>query len=219
MSTDDSGTRADAERMYDLMQSQRRSTQSRLLRGYAVLLVVWAAAWAIGFGALWCGHDIGGVDLLPTAVAWIVFGACMVVAIVWSIITGVRSGAGIRGRSRFQGMLYGWSWTISMVGTWLLLVGLQRAGLPDELAALIYPGAFALIVGVLYLAGGALWRAPVQYALGIVIIAVAVAATFMGTPFNFLVYAIAGPIAMLIVAVLLVRGLLPVEPRREPSHD
>jgi len=219
MVTDDPGTRADAERMYDLMQSQRRSTQSRLLRGYAVLLVVWAAAWAIGFGALWCGRDIGGVDLLPTPVAWIVFGVCMVAAIVWSIITGIRTGAGIRGRSRFQGMLYGWSWTISMVGTWLLLVGLQRAGLSDELAALLYPGAFALIVGVLYLAGGALWRAPVQYALGIVIIVVAVAATFAGTPYNFLVYAIAGPIAMVIVAVLLVRGLLPVEPRREQSDE
>jgi len=219
MSNEDPDARADAERMFALMQSQRRSTQSRLMRGYAVLLVVWAAAWAIGFSALWFGRDIGGVDLLSAPVAWIVFGVCMVTAIVWSIVTGVRSGAGIRGRSRYQGMLYGWSWTISMVGAWLLLVGLQRAGLPAHLAALLYPGMFVLIVGVLYLAGGALWRAPVQYALGIVMIAVVVVATFAGAPYHYLVYAIAGPVAMLVVAVLLVRGLLPVEPRRDQADD
>ncbi|MBD3943727.1 hypothetical protein IF188_18705 [Microbacterium sp. NEAU-LLC] len=217
MTTDD--PRAEAERMFDLMQSQRRSTQSRLLRGYAVLLMVWAAAWAIGFTTLWFGQGIGGVDLIPAPVAWTVFGLCMVAAIVWSIVAGIRTGSGIRGRSRFQGALYGWSWTISMVGTWMLLFGVQRAGLSAELAALLYPGAFVLMVGVLYLAGGALWRAPVQYALGVVMIAVAVVATFVGAPVHYLVYAVVGPVAMLVVAILLVRGLLPVEPRREQTDD
>ncbi|MFB7893480.1 hypothetical protein ACFC1I_14855 [Microbacterium sp. NPDC056044] len=220
MSSDDTDARADAERMFELMQSQRRSTQSRLVRGYTVLLIVWAAAWAIGFGALWFGDGVGGVDVIPAPISWTVFGVCILGAIVWSIVTGIRSGAsGIRGRSRLQGMLYGWSWTISMIGTWLLLMGVQRAGLSPEAAALLYPGAFVLMVGVLYLAGGALWRSPVQYALGIVMIAVVVIATFVGDPYHYLVYATAGPLAMIVVAVLMGRGILPLEPRREPAHD
>lgn len=220
MTTEDPDAPTDAAHMFELMQSQRRSTQRKLLRGYTILLLVWAAAWAVGFGALWFGQGVGGADVLPAPVAWSVFGACILGAIIWSIVTGVRSGAsGIRGRSQLQGMLYGWSWTISMVGTWLLLMGVQRAGLSTEAAALLYPGAFVLMVGVLYLAGGALWRSPVQYVLGIVMIALVAIATFVGAPYHYLVYAIAGPIAMIVVAVLLARGVLPVEPRRESAHD
>lgn len=220
MTTNNPDARADAARMLELIQSQRRSTQRRLLQGYTVLLLVWAAAWAIGFGALWFTDGVGGAAVLPTPVGWTIFGACIVGAIVWSIITGVRSGAsGIVGRSRLQGMLYGWSWTISMMGTWLLLVALQRAGMPPSIAALLYPGAFVLMVGVLYLAGGALWRSPVQYVLGIVMIVVVIVATFAGSPLHYLVYATAGPLAMVVVAVLLARGVVPLEPRREATHE
>lgn len=211
---------AEAARMLDLMNSQRRSTQSRLVRSYTQLLIVWAAAWAVGFGALWFGRDIGGVPLLPLAVAWTVFGLSLAVAVAWSITAGVRSaGSGIRGGSQLQGALYGWSWTISMIAAWLLVSGLQRAGMSQELANLLYPGLFVMLVGVLYLAGGALWRSPVQYVLGIVLIAIAVAATFVGSPHNFLVFATAGPLAMLVVAVLMFRGILPHEPRRRDTVE
>ncbi len=220
MGTDDTDARADAAHMFDLMESQRRATHRRLLRGYTVLLIVWAAAWAIGFTALWFGDGVGGADVLPAPVAWTVFGVCILGAVVWSIVTGIRSGSsGIRGRSQLQGTLYGWSWTISMVGTWLLLMGVQRAGLSPEASSLLYPGAFVLMVGVLYLAGGALWRSPVQYALGIVMVVVVAIATFVGAPYHYLVYAIAGPLAMIVVAVLMARGVLPLEPRRETAHE
>lgn len=206
--------------MLELIDSQRRSTQSRLVRDYTVLLIVWAAAWAVGFGALWFARDIGGVPLLPTVAAWVIFGLSLATAVAWSITAGVRSaGSGIRGGSQLQGALYGWSWTISMIAAWLLITALQRAGLSQELANLLYPGLFVMLVGVLYLAGGALWRSPVQYVLGIVLIAVAIGATFVGLPYNFLVFATAGPLAMLIVAALMFRGVIPHEPRRRDAEE
>ncbi|WP_235014716.1 hypothetical protein [Microbacterium sp. SLBN-154] len=211
-----SSDRDQAERMLRVMQSQQRMTQSRLVRSYVVLLVVWAAAWAIGFGVLYLSATPD--PLVPAAAAWPVFAACIVVAIVWSITTGVRSASsGIRGASRVQGMLYGWSWTVAMVGASILLAGAQRVGLPADTAAVLYPGMFALVVGILYLGGGALWRSLPQYALGVVFIAVAGIATFLGTPVHYLVYAVVGPIAMLVVAVLLGRGVLPLEPRRDTA--
>ena len=204
----------DPAEMFAVMQSTRRATQSKLTRGYAGLLFVWSAAWLIGFGALWFGSGIGGVDLLPTAVAWSVFGTLIGVAIVWSILVGVRSAAsGIRGRSQLQGALYGNSWAIAMPGASLLLFGLQRAGLSPALANLLYPAMFVFLVGVLYLAGGALWRSPAQYVLGIVMIVVAIAATFAGSPWHFVIYATVGPAAMVVVAIMMLHGILPAEAR------
>lgn len=200
--------------MFAVMQSTRRATQSRLTRGYSGLLFAWAGAWFFGFGALWFGTGIGGVDLLPTVAAWVTFGALIVAAIVWSIIVGLRSASsGIRGRSQLQGALYGNSWMISMVGAWLIISGLQKAGLSQELANLLYPALFVFLVGVLYLAGGALWRSPAQYVLGIVMIVVAIVATFVGTPWHFLIYATIGPVAMVIVAIMMLRGIISAEAR------
>lgn len=204
----------DPAEMFAVMQSTRRSTQSKLTRGYASMLFVWAGAWLFGFGALWFGTGIGGVDLLPAVAAWIIFGVLIAAAIAWSIIVGIRSASsGIHGRSQLQGTLYGYSWTISMVAAWLIIVGLQKAGLSQELANVLYPALFVLLVGVLYLAGGALWRSPAQYILGIVMIIVAIVATFVGTPWHYLIYATVGPVAMIIVGFMMIRGIIPAEPR------
>lgn len=214
----DLGDTVDPAGMLALINTQRRATQSKLVGAYAWLLVAWAAAWAIGFGALWLAE---GPGRLPAVASWIVFGACMAAAIAASIITGVRTSSGIRGRSQLQGALYGWSWTISMVGAWLLMGGLQRAGLSRELGTLLYPALFVMLVGVLYLAGGALWRSPMQYALGVAMIVVVAVATVVGAPLHYLIYATAGPVAMLIVAVLMLRGVLPHElgSAAEPGQD
>lgn len=202
----------DPAEMLALLQQQRRTTQSRLVRRYTWVLVVWALAWAVGFGALWFGRDIGGVDVLPAPVAWTVFAVCIGIGAVFSIVVGILAGADTRGRSRFQGMLYGWSWTISMLGVAALTAGFQRAGLEQQLAAVLYPALFILVVGILYLGGGALWRSPIQFVLGIIMIAVAVTATFVGPPTHYLIYGTVGPAAMLVAAVLLARGVLPYEP-------
>ncbi|MFV0634582.1 hypothetical protein [Demequina sp.] len=202
---------ASAAQMLALMRDQRRSVRVRLDHRFTVLLAVWAVVWCVGFGALWSGENIGGNTAfrIPEAAAWIVFGCLMVVGIVWSIVTGILSGRHFRGGSRLSGMLYGWSWSVSMTGAGLFTAGLQRAGLTDELAALLYPGLFVSLVGVLYLTGAALERSPALFALGCAMIAIVVVATFVGSPTHYLLYATAGPVAMVTVAALQARGVLP----------
>ena len=208
---------ADPAAMLNLMRDQRRRTQRWELRLYVVMLVAWAVSWGIGFGALWSAESTGGNPWLriPDAVAWAVFGGLLVAAIIISIVAGVRSGTAVRGPSRLAGALYGWSWTISMVAAWGVLTAVRRAGLSDSAMSVLAPALFILIVGVLYLAGGALWRSTVQYALGVVMIVTVVGASFAGAPTHHLIYATVGPAAMLTVAVMMARGVFTTqeEPR------
>lgn len=178
----------------------------------SLMLITWAASWAVGFLALWSAETIGGSPWprIPVTVAWPVFGIALVAGVVVSIAASIRSGMGVRGPSRLSGALYGWSWTISMVGAGFLLGAVQRTGASPELMAVLSPALFVLLVGVLYLAGGALWRSPAQYILGVIMIATAIGASFAGTPANYLVYATVGPVTMLVVAGLLLRGAIPV---------
>ncbi|QLD12737.1 hypothetical protein [Microbacterium oleivorans] len=217
MSTDPSDEQqADPAAMLALMQQQRRRTVHWANRSYATMLITWAAAWAIGFGAIWSA-DVGGGNpwlRIPAAPAWIVFGVATVSAIVVSVVAGVRSGVGTRGPSRLSGAMYGWSWTLSMTGAGLLIGAIQRTGADATTMAVTTPALFVLIVGILYLAGGALVRSPVQYALGIVMIVTAIVASYAGTPTNYLVYATVGPLAMVVVATLMLRGVIPAEGRR-----
>ncbi len=212
--TDDSdGTPVDPAQMLGLLQEQRRTTQSRLVRSFTWVLVTWAAAWVIGFGTLWASTE-GALGVVPAVVAWPVFGACIAGGIVVSIVAGVRSASsGVHGRSQIQGALYGWSWTIAMIGVWLLGWSVQRAGASAAVLEILYPALFTVTVGILYLSGGTLWRSLVFYILGIVMIVIAVVASFVGAPHHYLVYATGGPVAMLIVAALMARGVLPHEPR------
>lgn len=201
---------ASAEEMLALMRDQRRATRVRIARRFTVLLVVWAVAWFVGYGALWSGENIGGNPAfrIPDGLAWAIFGTLIVAAIVWSIITGILAGRDFRGGSRLSGMLYGWSWSVSMTGAGIFTVGLQRVGMSDELAAVLYPGLFGILVGLLYLTGGALERSPAMFSLGGVMIALVVVATFLGTPTHYLLYATAGPAAMVTLAVLQHRGVV-----------
>lgn len=167
---------------------------------------------------LWFTRDVGGVDAIPTAWGWTVFAVSMVVAIVWSAVVGIRaSGDGIKRRSQLQGALYGVAWTIAMIAAYLLLAGLQKNGLSFELASLLYPALCVMLVGLLYLAGGALWRAVPMYVLGCILIATAVTATFFGAPIHYLVYATVGPIAMAVVAALMIWG--PLRPSIDDRLD
>lgn len=206
----------DPAAMLRVLREQERRTQRWSYGAYSIVLVVWALAWAIGFGALWSAETIGGSPWprMPQQPAWIVFGVSIAVAIAVSIVIGARSGAGLRGPSKLAGAMYGWSWSISMVGASLILGAVQRAGLPPAVAGILAPALFALLVGVLYLAGGALWRSPAQFVLGCVMIATAVTASFAGGPTHYLIYATIGAGSMLIAAVLMARGILPSESAR-----
>lgn len=161
----------------------------------ALLYGVWGLAWLVGFGVSYVTG--AGILTLSPAVAITVVAAAFALAVVISIVQGVRAGRGVRGPSERIGAMYGISWLVATTGLGLLLGGIQ---FPDELASLVYPAAFVLLVGVMYLFGGTLWNDRAQYGLGVWLIVVAAASTFLGNPGNYLVLAIGGAGGLLAIA-------------------
>jgi hypothetical protein len=188
--------------MLQLVRDQQRQVEQRQLAPVIWLLVSWGVAWFVGFLMLWSAWPGGNPWFqVPGLVAGVTFGVLIAAAIAASVILGVRIGRGVKGQSTFAGAVYGSSWSISGAAFALVGVGLMQNGMSTELASLYFPSAFALMAGVLYLAGAALWRNVGQLVLGIAILVVASIAPFFGQPTNNLVMALGGGGAFLIAAI------------------
>lgn len=178
-----------------IIEREQARTGARLTPNLALFYGVWGAAWLTA-GVLYFVRQLERLDGGTTAVVSVAVG---VVAMVVSIVTSVRSSRGVRGASELRGTLYGMSWTIAMIGMGLL-VSASAAAMPEELRGTLIPALFVFLVGVLYLAGGAVWSDRLQYGLGVWIATVAVGSVFAGQPANSLVLGIGGGGAFLAVA-------------------
>ena len=136
----------------------------------------------------------------------------MLVGIIVSVVSGISMGRGMRGRSNTAGTLYGFSWSISMMGAYCFAASLLRQVQDPALAPLLMPGIFVITIGVLYMAGAAMSRSGAQFALGVAVVVLAVVATALGAPTHYLVYGTVGPLIFITFIVLLRTGAISSEP-------
>lgn len=170
-----------------------REPDTRLIFG------AWGVAWLLGYLALYLTttgrvgqpSTTDGVAQ-PATWAFAVFGACIVGAMVFTVVHSTRANDGIQGVSASFGAMYGWTWCLGFVGMSVMLGGLARAGASPEVMSLAANACACLLVGVLYMAGGAFWQDRQQYAIGVWIILVAAVAVFAGLPDTYLVMAVLG---------------------------
>jgi hypothetical protein len=193
----------DAREMLDLIDGQQRRVDRDFRTPVAWLYAIWAVSWLVGYLALWLA-SFGALD--PVA-AGIIFAALIVGSIVTSGIVGSRIGRGLRGQSQFAGTVYGLSWSFCSIAFALLGGGLLAQGMPDVLAGVYYPSAYALMCGTLYLGGAALWNDRVQLVLGLALLVVGSAVPFLGFGPNLLALAIAAPLIFGAGAIVTVRSL------------
>lgn len=181
------------------MIEQQRARVGRELRiNPVVLYAAWGLAWALGFSAM----ALTAADLLaaPNWFAGTFFAALMVTAMV---VTGVHIGRatrGVRGVASEVGAMYGWSWALGFGALTAINSSLIGRGLTEEQIAILWPASALLIVGVLYLAGGALWRDRFQFGLGVWVLLTDAVSVFAGVPGNYVVLAIAGGGGFLVAA-------------------
>lgn len=197
----------DPAEMLALLERQKRQVDLAYVTPVAWLYLVWGVSWALGFLLLWLARV---VDWMPLSLAGTVFGVLIVASIITSAIDGTRIGRGVRGSSNFQGAVYGMSWSLSGAAFAAVGVGLLSNGMSQELAALYFPSAYALMAGIMYLAGAALWSEKSQLVLGCVLLVVGSIAPFFGGPTNNLVMAIGGGGSFLVAAahfVLVIRSV------------
>ncbi|MNW54505.1 hypothetical protein D3C74_321070 [compost metagenome] len=154
----------------------------------------------------------GGAVGQPEPWAFLAFSFLIVSAVAITIVHIMTRVSGVRGASARSGALYGWAWFISFAAMSMVLGGLARAGANPEVMALASNSLSCLVVGIMYLAGGAMWQETRLYVLGVWILLVAGAATIVGQPGLYLVMAAAGGGGFLLMA--LVEQVLRLRTRR-----
>ncbi len=180
-----------------LIEEQRAKVAAATDVDGRLLFGVWGAAWLLGFGALYTvAGDRPLLDWSPTA-AGLVFAGLLVAAMVVTAVHIARRTAGVHGTSSTQGAMYGWAWFLGFVGVFALPAALGRAGADEVVVQVTMTLVPPLLVGVLYMAGAAIWRDRTQFVLGAWILAVTIVASFVGTPGMLAVMALAGGGGML----------------------
>lgn len=165
-----------------------------------LLLGAWGIAWLLGFGVLYSAAGDPPLVRWPGPPAWAVFAALLTAAAVVTSVHTARRTAGVHGTSAVQGSMYGWAWLLGFVAVFALPSALTRAGAGGAVVQVTMTLVPAVLVGVLYMAGAAIWGDQVQFALGAWILLVTVAAAFADLPGMLAVMALAGGGGMLVAA-------------------
>lgn len=155
---------------------------------------VWGVAQLVGFGLIGASWRVDREPLLPIppAAAVLAYVGCIVAAVVVTVVHTTRATRGLRGQSAVQGAMYGWAWFLGFLCMSFVIGGLVNAGLSYVAYMLLWPALTGMVVGLMYLAGGALWRDRVQYGLGAWVLVTSTVGTLAGVPGNYAVMALAG---------------------------
>ena len=193
-------TAADALAAIDAAQDRT----TRALRPSPLgMFVPWGLGYLVGFGGVWLA--IRGV--LPGALVTALLVVAAVVPLLSTGITVARSSRGLAGPTRRVGALYGWAWLLGFAALFAINIRVGFLGVPGPTLSLVWSGSALLVVGLLYLAGGALWDHVPQYVLGVWTLVTAVATVCVGYPANFAVLALAGGGGFVVLGLWLhVRG-------------
>jgi len=158
--------RFDPQAAMDLLTDTQRRTGRALDVNGAVLYGVWGMAWLIGYLAIWLSVHGHTVYHPPAAWAFSVLGVGMVAALVATGLTIGRAVHGVTGVSSSSGNMYGWAWLLGFVCLYAMLAGLGRAGASAAVIGLFASAGPVLVVSLMYLVGGALWRDRTMFAVG-----------------------------------------------------
>lgn len=181
-----------------VIEQQRDRVGRELQINPVVLYATWGLAWTLGF----TGMALSATDLVafPGWLGGTAFAGLMVAAMVVTGVHIARATRGVRGVSSQVGAMYGWSWALGFGALTAINSSLIGRGLTEEQIAILWPASALLIVGVLYLAGGALWRDRFQFGLGVWVLVTDAVSVFAGVPGNYVVLAIAGGGGFLVAA-------------------
>jgi hypothetical protein len=189
-----------AEESLALIERQHQEANRRLGVNPALFYGPWGAAYLLGHGSVFLTYPSALPFRLPGVVAAVITGVLFAVAVVVSVVTVTRAARGVRGPSAAAGAMYGWSWMLGFPALILVNNGIEHQGLPDDVVTLLWSGSTLLLVGVLYMAGGALWQDRFQYGLGVWLLVTGAASVWAGVPGNYAVISLAGGGGLLLAA-------------------
>ena len=183
-----------------MVQDAEHSARRTLGGNTALVYLLWGLTWIIGYGSLW-GAQQGWLPLEPAS-ALIVLAAALAAATVSTVVIFTRSSRGIRGQSAFQGRMYGAAWALGFTVVGALSAVIGRAIDDFWLRGLLINSISVLIVGLLYITGGAAFKDRAQSYLGIWLLAVTTAALVSGPDYFLSVFLFLGATGLMAGAVV-----------------
>lgn len=183
------------------IEQDERDTRTALVPRTGLLFVTWGAAWTIGYLAFCFAFFPVHRPILPLAAAAVVGAVLLVAAIVVSSAHATRRAVGTRGPSTVQGAIYGNCYAIAFTFMGLLGWRLTSADIPLETMLSYWVATPCLIVGLLSVAGAAMWNDRTQLAFGGWTLLVGATSLAFAPPVN-LVMGVLGGLGFLALAVL-----------------
>lgn len=186
-----------------LIQAQRAAAARSLIPDPRLMYWPWGFAWLIGFGLLFLRHgpDERSYWDIPAWMPLAVLYVLIVVALAMTTVAGVRANRHVRGESSTQGLMYGLSWFGAYASVAAIAIHYS-----DQLSApevgLLWAALSVAVVGVLYLAGAAIWQAREMFVLGAWLTICNIAGVIAGAGWHSLVIAIAGGGGMLVMGLI-----------------
>lgn len=150
-----------------LIDNERAAVQRELTPDPRLTYVPWGLAWLVGHALMFLRYGPDGRVLvaMPAALPLIVLFALLVVALVVSTGAGIRAGRHVVGISSVQGMRYGLAWAGGFAAVTVIGFRLNQV-LPPPEVGLMWAALSVLVVGVLYMAGAAIWQSRDMFVLG-----------------------------------------------------
>nr|WP_296775598.1 ABC transporter permease [Rhodococcus sp. (in: high G+C Gram-positive bacteria)] len=146
-----------------------------------------------------------GADPLLDAPSWlpmIFLGVGLLVGTVAATVAATRSQRGLSAHEARPHKLLGLAWIIGFLGLFLAITGLTAATGDPGLQTLLWPSGSALIVGLVYLAEGAMRRDTLHYTLGALLIVIGTSALLLPTTLAIGTVAVCGGTAYVTAAIL-----------------
>lgn len=201
--SDDDTPLADPAEALRLITEQQAEVSRRLNPDPRLFHWPWGVAWLVGFGLFFLRFGPDGrvfVDLpewLPLTVLFVLLAAA-------GIITG-RAGAKaygqVVGASSQRGTWYGLAWFLGNVSLFAVNIKISPL-LPDDLQGLLWAAGAVGLVGVLLMAGGAIWLDRNLFWLGAWIIVLNVAGLIAGPGWHALIIALGGGGGLLLAGTI-----------------
>jgi hypothetical protein len=154
--------------------------------------VSFGLAYVLGHGAAALAKGANPMLALPSWLPLTLLGAGLAAGTAYSISAANRAQRGASKSEQFAGKLLGASWAIGLVALFLGVFGLTAAIDKPELQEVLLPAGSTLVVGLIYLAEGAVRRNTLHYGLGAWLALVAGVSLFFSAPGLFWVLAVAG---------------------------
>ena len=192
-----------AEESLRLFAEERSRTRRQLTIDPMLLHLPWGITWLIGFGLLFLRYgpnDRVLVDL-PEFLPLLVLFALIATATTITTVIGLAGTRQLAGRSSEQGMMYGLAWALGMVGA-IAVAARLGPQLDQRYEMLLWSALITFTVGVLYLAGGVIWRDRPLFGFGAWLIVVNVAGLLPGPGWHSLVVALGAGVGFILFAIV-----------------